>query len=169
MSSRLSRPFLMFHAGRSVTGLCRSLVFVAPGGTGKTTLAIALGQDYGTYGRDSRDGRERTDPPVPEAALPPTSATRIKREASPDELSLGPAHPAPNLGRLVLLRRSPASWANRRSRNWNARRGERPARGDVGTEQVPGTPAGSGRSHRAHRAGPAPHLLGRRQHPAARG
>ncbi|NCD16730.1 MAG: hypothetical protein EOL91_05350 [Actinobacteria bacterium] len=104
-----SGNLLMFHAGAvSHPDSGRSLVFVAPGGTGKTTLAMSLGQDYG-YHTDETVGMDANGliQPYQKPLSLRRSATWIKREASPDELALQPAHPAPTLARIALLRRSP--------------------------------------------------------------
>ncbi len=100
---------LMFHAGavsHPVTGA--SLVFVAPGGTGKTTLARVLGRKFGyltdeTVGID-REGRILPYP-KPLSIRPDPSATH-KMEHSPDALGLRPAHPEPFVSRIILLGRS---------------------------------------------------------------
>lgn len=100
---------LMFHAGavsHPTTGA--SLVFVAPGGTGKTTLARLLGATYGyvtdeTVGID-RSGRIHPYPkPLSLRAVP----RQAKRETSPDDLGLLHAHPAATAARIVLLSRQP--------------------------------------------------------------
>ena len=105
---------LMVHAGavsHPLTGV--SLVYVAPGGTGKTTLSRRLGQSYGyltdeTVGMDV-DGRIL---PYPK----PLSVRRqeqpgVKDELSPDALGLLAAPPAPVASRVVLLARDPAATA----------------------------------------------------------
>lgn len=98
---------LMFHAGAvSHPDTGASLVFVAPGGTGKTTLARTLAARYGyltdeTVGVAPSNGRIH---PYPKP-LSLREGGPHKREASPDELGLGQAHPQPTVGRLVLLRR----------------------------------------------------------------
>ncbi len=104
-----SGNLLMFHAGAvSHPDSGRSLVFVAPGGTGKTTLAMYLGRAHG-YLTDETVGMDASGliHPYQKPLSLRRTATWIKREVSPDELALQPAHPAPTLGRLVLLRRSP--------------------------------------------------------------
>jgi len=98
---------LMFHAGavsHPVTG--RSLVFVARGGTGKTTLARALGARYG-YLTDETVGVEpgtwRIHPY--EKPLSLRTGEPHKTEVSPDELGLVSAHDQPRVARVILLRR----------------------------------------------------------------
>jgi len=106
ISAQIGR-LLMMHAGavsHPVTG--DSLVFVAPGGTGKTTLAHVLGRHYG-YLTDETvgiDGTGRIHPyPKPLSLRMPGAA--FKDEASPDDLVLMPAHPAPTVKRVIVLRR----------------------------------------------------------------
>ena len=108
ISAQIGR-LLMIHAGavsHPVTG--ESLVFVAPGGTGKTTLARVLGRHYG-YLTDETvgiDGSGRIH------AYPKPLSLRVrgagfKEEASPDDLGLVLAHPEPTVNRLIVLRRPP--------------------------------------------------------------
>lgn len=99
---------LMFHAGAvsdPVSG--RSVVYVARGGTGKTTLSRLLGQRLG-YLTDETVGIDAAGVihPYPK----PLSVRRsdepdLKDELSPDELGLLPAPAEPRLTRLVLLER----------------------------------------------------------------
>ncbi|HSN43614.1 MAG TPA: ATP-binding protein [Propionibacteriaceae bacterium] len=100
---------LMLHAGALCDlGSGASVVFVAPGGTGKTTLARTLGVRFGyltgeTVGID-RNGRVH---PYPKPLSIRTGASMShKREVSPDDLGLGYAHPDPYVARVVLLSRS---------------------------------------------------------------
>lgn len=107
--SRQIGRLLMFHAGavcHPVTG--DSVVFIAPGGTGKTTLAAHLGRRYGYIS----DETVAIDPgswqifPYPK----PLSTRRAdlfgeKAELSPDDLGLQPCHPHPHVSHLVLLTR----------------------------------------------------------------
>lgn len=100
--------FLMFRAGavsHPETGA--SLVFVAPSGTGKTTLARLLGRTHGyltdeTVGIDPSTGRIYSYPKPLSIA---TGNGWRKVETSPDVLGLLPAHPSPTVARIVLLRR----------------------------------------------------------------
>ena len=100
---------LLLHAGavsHPVTG--ESLVFVAPGGTGKTTLARLLGRSYG-YLTDETVGIDNTGRI---SAYPKPLSLRCsdggpKTEASPDDLGLVIAHPAPTAKRVILLSRPP--------------------------------------------------------------
>ncbi len=100
---------LMLHAGavsHPVTG--ESLVFVAPGGTGKTTLARALGRRYGyltdeTVGIDD-SGRIHPSPKPLSLRVP---GGGHKEESSPDDLGLARAHPEPTVRRVILLDRPP--------------------------------------------------------------
>lgn len=98
---------LMFHAGAvSHPGTGESLVFVAPGGTGKTTLARALGARYG-YLTDETVGIEpgtwRIHPY--EKPLSLRTGEPHKAEVSPDEMGLVSAHDQPRVARVILLRR----------------------------------------------------------------
>ena len=100
---------LMLHAGavsHPVTG--DSLVFVAPGGTGKTTLARLLGRRYG-YLTDETVGIDSTGRvhPYPKPLSLRVPGVGHKQEASPDDLGLAPAHPAPTVRRVIVLARPP--------------------------------------------------------------
>jgi hypothetical protein len=101
---------LMLHAG----AVCNprtgdSIAYVAPGGTGKTTLSRLLGKRFGyltdeTVGIDPATRRVHAYPKplsmrTPDGGYP-------KRERSPDELGLVHAHTDPHLTTLALLRRS---------------------------------------------------------------
>jgi hypothetical protein len=100
---------LMLHAGavsHPLTG--ESLVFVAPAGTGKTTLTCVLARTYGyltdeTVGIDS-SGRIHPYPKPLSLRLPGGGP---KRETSPDDLGLRVAHHDPRVRRIILLDRSP--------------------------------------------------------------
>lgn len=98
---------LMFHAGAvSHPGTGESLVFVAPGGTGKTTLARTLGGRYGyltdeTVGIDPATGIIH---PYPKP-LSLRTGDPHKAEVSPDELGLVGVHPRPRVARVILLAR----------------------------------------------------------------
>lgn len=101
---------LMLHAGAVCnpdTGA--SIAYVAPGGTGKTTLTRLLGRRYGyltdeTVGIEPRTWRIKPYPKplstrTPEGGYP-------KSELGPDELGLLEAHPHPTLTTLAILRRT---------------------------------------------------------------
>lgn len=99
---------LMLHAGavsHPETGA--SLVYVAPGGTGKTTLSRLLGRRFG-YLTDETVGIAEGGAILPYAK--PLSVRRpegstLKDELSPDDLGLRPAPPAPHVARIVVLDR----------------------------------------------------------------
>ena len=106
---------LMFHAGGVSLPDGRSLVMVAPGGTGKTTLtrrlAGAAPPGLPALGYLS-DETVALDPasgiihPYPKPlSLRPEDGRGPKLETSPDALGLGVAPSAPRLAQLVLLRR----------------------------------------------------------------
>lgn len=105
---------LMFHAGavsHPVTGA--SVVFVARGGTGKTTLSRTLGTRFG-YLTDETVG---ITPDGSILAYPKPLSIRDpkvphKVETAPSELGLAQAHPAPFVTKIILLDRSPgdAPW-----------------------------------------------------------
>jgi len=101
---------LMLHAGAvSDPATGRSLVYVAPGGTGKTTLTRRLGQRFG-YLTDETVGIDKAGVILPYPK--PLSVRRPdglgpKDEVSPDTLGLEPAHPQPRATRVVLLDRRP--------------------------------------------------------------
>lgn len=107
--SRQIGHLLMFHAGavcHPATG--DSVVFIAPGGTGKTTLATYLGRRYG-YISDETVAIEpdtwRIFPyPKPLSTRRPDLLGE-KSELSPDDLGLQPCHPHPHVSHLVLLAR----------------------------------------------------------------
>lgn len=101
---------LMLHAGavaHEETG--RALVFVAPSGTGKSTLTRRLGKRYG-YLSDETVGIEpvtlRIHPYPKPITLAPDHGHQ-KRENSPDDLGLLPAPASPHLAHLAVLRRTP--------------------------------------------------------------
>jgi hypothetical protein len=89
-----------------VTG--RSLVFVAQGGTGKTTLACTLGRHYG-YLTDETVGIDADNRilPYPKPLSLRTDAGWPKQETSPDALGLLHAHPGPTVARVIILARDP--------------------------------------------------------------
>ena len=99
---------LMLHAGAVThpkTG--DALVFIAPSGTGKTTLAQALGTHFGyvtdeTVGIDPHSGQIY---PYPKPLSIITGSGSAKTETSPDALGLLPHHHAPRLAKVVLLDR----------------------------------------------------------------
>ena len=103
---------LMLHAGavsHPTTG--QSLVYVAAGGTGKTTLTRRLGQSCG-YLTDETVGIDEAGVILPYPK--PLSVRRPdgygpKDEVSPDALGLLAAHPRPSVARVVLLNRGPDS------------------------------------------------------------
>jgi hypothetical protein len=98
---------LMLHAGavsHPTTGA--TLVYVAPGGTGKTTLSRLLGQRFGyvtdeTVGID--EGLNILPYPKPLSIRPPEGGT--KDEVSPDRLGLSAVAAAPHATRVILLGR----------------------------------------------------------------
>ena len=107
--------FLMFHAGGVSLPDGRSLVMVAPGGTGKTTLTRRLagaagpGPDALGYLSDETVGLDPASGvihPYPKPlSLRPRDGRGPKLETSPDALGLGVAPAVPRLAQLVLLRR----------------------------------------------------------------
>ena len=100
---------LMLHGGacaHPVTGA--AVAFVAPGGTGKTTLCRTLGHQLGYLTDETvgvtTDGLIR---PYPKPlSIRNGSSPGPKQETSPDELALLPAPADPWLRRLVLLQRA---------------------------------------------------------------
>ena len=101
---------LMFHAGAVSEPACGdSVVFVAPSGTGKTTLASLLGRSLG-YLTDETVGIDlasRAIHPYPKPLSMAPAGRRAKVEISPDDLGLVPAHPTPKVSRILLLNRQP--------------------------------------------------------------
>lgn len=101
---------LMLHAGAcSDPRTGATVAFVAPGGTGKTTMTCRLGREFG-YVTDETVGVQPDGVVVPYSkplSIRATSGRGPKAETSPDELGLLPAPPDPRLGRVVLLRRDP--------------------------------------------------------------
>lgn len=107
---RRAGELLMFHAGavcHPTTG--DSIAYVAPGGTGKTTLSRLLGTRYG-YLTDETVGIvpgswEIKPYPKPLSTRGPEGGYP-KTEVSPDALGLLDAHPCPRLTTLTVLRRT---------------------------------------------------------------
>lgn len=102
---------LMFHAGAvAEVRSGAALGFVAPGGTGKTTLARRLGASLG-YLTDETVGVDADGLVVPypkPLSLRPAEFTGTKHETSPDELGLRRPPARARLARIVLLRREEA-------------------------------------------------------------
>ena len=103
---------LMLHAGAvcdPVSGA--ALAFVAPGGTGKTTLARALGAQLG-YLTDETVGitPDWTILPYPKPlSLREGNLGEPKREVCPDDLGLVATPTSARLAALVFLERDPAA------------------------------------------------------------
>lgn len=101
---------LMLHAGAvSHPASGASAVFVAPSGTGKTTMSRLLGRCYGyitdeTVGIDPVSGRIF---PYTKPLSIVCGAGRLKAEISPDTLALLHHHDSPHLSRIVILDRQP--------------------------------------------------------------
>ena len=103
-----SGRLLMFHAGALAdlrTGA--AVIYVAPGGTGKTTLSSTLGRGRG-YITDETVAVTRGGEIVP---YPKPLSTRLtsggKGEVAPGSLGLGPVATAPWVAGLLSLRRDP--------------------------------------------------------------
>lgn len=105
---------LMLHAGavaNPTTGA--AIAYVAPGGTGKTTLTLLLGRRYGYL----TDETVAIDPETlailpymkPLSVRPQGGVSGPKQEVSPDRAGLLPAPANPTLSTLVLLRRQPGA------------------------------------------------------------
>lgn len=103
-----SGRLLMVHAGAVTdpdTG--RALAYIAPGGTGKTTLSRLLGATHG-YVTDETvafDDDGRLVPYEKPLSIRPQPFNGTKQETSPDELGLLRVHPDARLHQVVLLRR----------------------------------------------------------------
>lgn len=102
---------LMLHAGavsHPETG--RSLVYAAPGGTGKTTLTRLLARRYG-YITDETVGIEpetwRIAPYPKPLSFRTDQGGYPKIECGPDGLGLQSGHPEPVVGTVAILRRRP--------------------------------------------------------------
>lgn len=103
-----SGRLLMLHAGAlSNLETGATVAYVAPGGTGKTTLTTTLGVGRG-YVTDETVALTRSGDIVPYPK--PLSVRRAggKDEVAPGDLGLRPFHVLPWLARLLILRRDPA-------------------------------------------------------------
>lgn len=98
----------MFHAGAVTdprTGA--AIAYVAPGGTGKTTLSRVLGRTHG-YVTDETVGFTpdgRIHPYEKPLSVRTHDGAGVKDEISPDQLGLVRVHPEPRLHRFVLIAR----------------------------------------------------------------
>lgn len=97
----------MLHAGavsNPVSG--RGLVYVAAGGTGKTTLSTVLGRRYG-YLSDETVAIDAEDRilPYPKPLSERRAGGGPKLERSPAELGMQPAPAAPVVARVLILER----------------------------------------------------------------
>lgn len=103
---------LMLHAGAvSDPGTGRSLVYVARGGTGKTTLSQVLGRRLG-YVTDETVGIDQSGAVAPypkPLSVRRTDLPELKDEVSPDTLGLLCAPARPQATRVVLLERRPGT------------------------------------------------------------
>jgi hypothetical protein len=109
---------LMFHAGAaSHPSTGASVVYVAPGGTGKTTLSRVLGAQYG-YLTDECVGLDEENRiyPYPKPLSLRVPGLVTKQETSPTAFGLVGAHPDPRLRTLVLLNREPGAVTPRAER-----------------------------------------------------
>lgn len=103
-----SGRLLMFHAGAvSDPATGATLVYVAPSGTGKTTLSRLLGRTHSyltdeTVGIDPASGRIF---PYPKPLSVVHGGRWRKVETSPDDLGLLPATSEPRVARIVVLNR----------------------------------------------------------------
>lgn len=97
---------IMLHAGAvSHPESGASLVYVAPGGTGKTTLSRLLGRRFG-YLTDETVGIAPSGAILPypkPLSVRRVDAPRVKDELSPDDLGLLPAPASPHVARIVIL------------------------------------------------------------------
>ena len=103
---------LMFHAGavcHPLTG--DSLVYVAAGGTGKTTLSRRMGTRFG-YLTDETVGIDGTGRilayPKP-LSIRPSASAPVKDEVSPDRIGLLRAPASAHVTRVVMLDRRPST------------------------------------------------------------
>ena len=98
----------MLHAAGLALDDGRVIAFVAPSGTGKTTLSRTLGRHFG-YVTDETVVIDRTGSitacPKPLSVI--RGGHRLKRQLSPDQEELLPAPPGLRLARVVLLDRRP--------------------------------------------------------------
>lgn len=101
---------LMFHAGAlSSPETGATLVYVAPGGTGKTTLSRTLGRQF-AYLTDETVGitEDQHVLPYPKPlTLRRPGAGRVKFENSPDDLEMREPVARPWVAGVVILRRDP--------------------------------------------------------------
>ncbi|MDO5676857.1 MAG: hypothetical protein Q4G35_05040, partial [Propionibacteriaceae bacterium] len=100
---------LMLHAGAVADPASgRALAYVAPGGTGKSTLTRLLSQEWGylsdeTVGIDPASLAIR---PYPKPLTWAAEAGKPKEEHAPDEMGFQPTPSSPTLAALAVLRRT---------------------------------------------------------------
>lgn len=100
---------LMLHAGCVANEEGEAIAFVAPGGTGKTTLMAGLARRYG-YVTDETVGigEGLVIFPYPKPLCIVDRGEVWKSEHGPDELGLKKIESRPQLAKIVLLDRDPA-------------------------------------------------------------
>lgn len=100
---------MMFHAGAvSHPGTGDSVVWIAPGGTGKTTLTAHLGRHYGYISDETvavEPGTWRIRPYPKPLSIRQDGPYDGKAELSPDDLGLLPAPAEPHVSHILLLER----------------------------------------------------------------
>lgn len=107
--SAQSGRLLMFHAGAlSNLETGATVAYVAPGGTGKTTITTTLGRGRG-YVTDETVAVTRSGEIAPyPKPLSVRRASGGKDEVAPGDLGLQPAGARPWLASLLVVRRDPA-------------------------------------------------------------
>ncbi|HBX80621.1 MAG TPA: hypothetical protein DEH05_05770 [Propionibacteriaceae bacterium] len=108
IAAQRGRLFMM-HAGAVANAEGDTVAFVAPGGTGKTTLIRTMGERFG-YLTDETVGvdADASVHPYPKPLSVRGAPGRPKAETSPDDLGLVRPPAACTLRRIVLLARNEA-------------------------------------------------------------
>ncbi|MEO5746848.1 MAG: hypothetical protein ABIQ61_02700 [Ornithinibacter sp.] len=86
-----------------------SLLYVASGGTGKTTSSRKLGRRFGDVTDETGGSSTRGPSPLPQASVGATARLGLKQEVARDGLELLSATTAPQVAGIVVLVRDPES------------------------------------------------------------